>query len=68
MRTEKSQLKDSNDAENEVHRVTRFTEFPALSVDHRVKSSRSASVIDVWLFFLHVTLKLLFIIRLFIYF
>ena len=34
-----------------------FTEFPAISVDPRVGISRSASEIDVCLFFLPMTLK-----------
>ena len=42
---------------------TRFTEFPALSVDPRVWISRSRSQPDDILFFLPMTLKLSFIIR-----
>ena len=63
MQTEKSQA--------EVKRImleTRFTEFPALSVDPRVGISRSASETDVRLFFLPMTLKVLFIIRHFSHF
>ena len=63
MQTEKSQAK--------VKRImpeTRFTEFPALSVDPRVGISRSASETDVRLFFLPMTLKVLFIIRHFSHF
>ena len=36
---------------------TRFRHFPALSVDLRFKVSRSASEINVLLFFLPMTLK-----------
>ena len=39
---------------------TRFTEFPALSVDPRVGVSRSTSETDVSLFFLPMTLKSVF--------
>ena len=37
---------------------TRFTEFPALSVNPRVGISRSASETDVRLFFLPMTLTI----------
>ena len=38
---------------------TKFTEFPALSVDPRVEISRSASETDDCLFFLPMTLKIM---------
>ena len=38
---------------------TRFTEFPALSVDPRVGISWSASETDILLFFLPITLKII---------
>ena len=38
---------------------TRFTEFPALSVDPRAGISRSASENDVWLFFLTYDIKII---------
>ena len=38
---------------------TRFTGFPALSVDLRVGISRSASETDVSLFFLPMTIKII---------
>ena len=37
---------------------TKFTEFPALSVDPKVGISRSASETDVWLFVLAMTLSI----------
>ena len=46
MQTEKSQPKGKW-----IMPETRFTEFPALSVDPRVWISRSASETDVWLLF-----------------
>ena len=63
MQTEKSQPKGKR-----IMPETRFTDFPALSVDPRVGISRSASEIDAWLIFLPMTLKLLIIIRHFFYF
>ena len=53
MQTEKSQPEGKR-----IMPETRFTEFPALSVDPRVGISRSASETDVGLFFLPMTLKI----------
>ena len=52
MQTEKSQPEGKRKMPE-----TRFTEFPALSVDPRVEISRSASETGVRLFFLPMTLK-----------
>ena len=49
MQTEKSQPEGKR-----LMPETRFTEFPALSIDPRVVISRSASETDVLLFFLPV--------------
>ena len=40
---------------------TRFIEFPALSVDPRVRISRSSSETDVGLFFLPLTVKIIYL-------
>ena len=56
MQTEKSQPEGKR-----IMPETRFTEFPAFSVDPRVGVAPSASDIDVWLFFLPMTLKISFI-------
>ena len=53
MQTEKSQPEGER-----IMPETRFTEFPALSVDPRVGISWSASATDVSLFFLPMTLKI----------
>ena len=47
---------------------TWFTEFPVLTVDPRGGISRSASDTDDLIFFLLMTLKVLFVIRQFFYF
>ena len=52
MQTEKSQAEGKR-----IMPETRFTEFPALSVDPSVGIFPSASKTDVWLFFLPITLK-----------
>ena len=49
MQTEKSQPEGKR-----ILPETRFTEFPAFSVDPRVGISRSASHTDDWLFFLPI--------------
>ena len=54
MQTEKSQPKGKK-----IMLETRFTKFPALSIDLRVGISRSASETNVWLFFLPMTLKII---------
>ena len=54
MQTEKSQSEGER-----IMPETRFTDFPALSVDPRVGSSRSASETDNRLFFLPMTLKII---------
>ena len=53
MQTEKSQPKGQR-----IMPETRFTEFPAVSVDPRVGISWSASVADDWLFFLPIIGKI----------
>ena len=52
MQTEKSQAEGKW-----IMPKTRFTGFPALSIDGRIGISRSASQIDVCLLFLPITLK-----------
>ena len=54
MQTEKTQPERER-----IKPETRFTEFPALSVDPRVGISRSASETNVRLFFLYMTLKII---------
>ena len=54
MQTEKSQPEDQL-----MLPETKFTKFPALSIDPRVGISRSASERDVGLFFLPMTLKII---------
>ena len=49
MQTEKSQPKGKR-----IMPETRFTEFPALSVDPRVRIPQSALETDDWLFFLPI--------------
>ena len=53
MQTEKSEPEGKR-----IMPETRFTEFPALSVDPRVGISWSSSETDVWLFFLPITEKI----------
>ena len=53
MQTEKSQPEGKR-----IMPETRFTEFPALSVDPRVGISQSASETDACIFFLPMTIKL----------
>ena len=55
MQTEKSQLKGER-----IMPEMRFTEFPALSVDPRVRIIWSASETYVGLFFLPMTIKIIF--------
>ena len=54
MQTEKSQPNAK-----QIKPETRFTEFPALSINLRVGISRSASETDDRLFFLHITGKIM---------